>query len=68
MSADRHKVEPADVRQALTVLGAQARYTQLRQQIMTLTECSKRTAQMAITAACQQGWIVQADGHYGLPR
>jgi transposase len=32
-------------------LGAQARYNQLRQQIMTLTECSKRTAQMAITAA-----------------
>jgi len=68
MAADRHKVEPADVRQALTALGAQARYTQLRQLIMTLTECSKRTAQMAITAACQQGWIVQADGHYCLSR
>ena len=68
VTADRHKVEPADVRQALTVLGAQARYTQLRQQIMTLTECSKRTAQMAITTACQQGWIVQTDGHYCLPR
>ena len=68
MPADRRKVEPADVRQALTELGAQARYTQLRQQIMTLTECSKRTAQMAITAACQQGSIVQTDGHYCLPR
>lgn len=68
IAADRHKVEPADVRQALTALGAQARYNQLRQQIMTLTECSKRTAQMAITAACQQGSIVQADGHYCLPR
>jgi hypothetical protein len=68
VAADRRKVEPADVRQALTELGAQARYTQLRQQIMTLTECSKRTAQMAITAACQQGSIVQADGHYCLPR
>jgi hypothetical protein len=68
MPADRRKVEPDDVRQALTELGAQARYTQLRQQIMTLTECSKRTAQMAITAACQQGSIVQTDGHYGLPR
>jgi hypothetical protein len=66
--ADRRKVAPADVRQALTELGAQARYTQLRQQIMTLTGCSKRTAQMAITAACQQGSIVQTDGHYGLPR
>jgi hypothetical protein len=68
LPADRRKVEPADVRQALTELGAQARYTQLRQQIMTLTECSKRTAQMAIAAACQQGSIVQADGHYSLPR
>jgi hypothetical protein len=66
LAADRRKVEPADVRQALTDLGAQARYTQLRQQIMTLTECSKRTAQLAITAACQQGSIVQADGHYCL--
>jgi hypothetical protein len=68
MSATRRKVEPADVRQALTELGAQARYNQLRQQIITLTECSKRTAQMAITAACQQGCIAQADGHYCLPR
>jgi hypothetical protein len=68
VAADRRKVEPADVRQALTELGAQARYTQLRQQIMTLTECSKRTAQMAITAACQQGSIVQTDGRYCLPR
>ena len=68
MTAERRKVEPADVRQALTELGVQARYNQLRQQIMTLTECSKRTAQMAITAACQQGWIVQADGHYCFPR
>lgn len=68
MPADRRKVEPADVREALTELGTQARYTQLRQQIMTLTECSKRTAQMAITAACQQGTIMQTDGHYGLPR
>ena len=68
MVADRHKVESADVQQALTTLGAKARYNQLRQQIMTVTECSKRTAQMAITAACQQGLIVQADGHYCLPR
>jgi hypothetical protein len=64
-ATDRHKV---DVQQALTKLGAQARYNQLRQQIMTLTECSKRTAQIAITLACQQGSIVQADGHYCLPR
>jgi AAA domain len=63
----RGKVETADVRQALTKLGAQARYNQLRQQIMTLTDCSKRTAQLAIAAARQQGSITQADGHYRLP-
>ena len=68
IAADRRKVEPTDVRQALAELGAQARYNQLRQQIMTLTECSKRTAQIAITAACEQGSIVQVDGHYCLPR
>jgi len=67
-AAERRKVAPADVRLALSELGAQARYTQLRQQIMTLTGCSKRTAQMAITAACQQGSILQTDGQYGLPR
>ena len=67
VAADRRKVESADVRQALTDLGAQARYNQLRQQIMRLTDCSKRTAQIAITAACQQGSLVQTDGHYCLP-
>jgi hypothetical protein len=66
VATDRRKVESADVRQALTELGSQARYNQLRQQIMTRTECSKRTAQVAITAACQQGSIVQTDGHYCL--
>ena len=34
---------------------------------MTLTECSKRTAQLAIAEACRQGSIVQADGQYRLP-
>jgi len=67
-ATDRRKVELADVQQALTELGAQTRYNQLRQQIMTLTECSKRTAQMAIATACQQDRIVQVDGHYSLPR
>lgn len=61
------KVEKVHVTQALANLGEQVRYNQLREQIMTLTECSKRTAQLAITEACQQGWIVQADGHYHLP-
>jgi hypothetical protein len=63
----RRKVEKADVTQALTGVGEQVRYTQLRDQIMDLTECSKRTAQLAITEACRQGSIVQADGQYRLP-
>ena len=42
--------------QALAGLGKQARYNQLREQIMQLTDCSKRTAQLAIAEACQQGW------------
>jgi len=67
VATDRRKVEPTDVQQALIELGARVRYNQLRQQIMTLSECSKRTAQMAIAAACQRGLIVQADGHYCLP-
>jgi uncharacterized protein (TIGR03437 family) len=42
----------------------EARYNQLREHIMTLTECFKRTAQLAITEACQQGWIVAVKGRY----
>lgn len=63
----RRKVEHEDVRQALTGLGEMVRYNQLREQIMQRTECSKRTAQLAIGEACRRGWIVQDDGHYRLP-
>jgi AAA domain len=66
--APRRKVEKTDITQALADLGDEARYNQLRDQIMNTTECSKRTAQLALSDACQQGWIVQADGHYRLPR
>ncbi len=65
--APRRKVEKMDVTQALTEMGDQARYNQLRDQIMNTTECSKRTAQLAISQACQQGFIVQANGQYRLP-
>ena len=61
------KVEPRQVTQALAALGQTARYNQLREQIMQLTACSKRTAQLAIGAACQQGCLVSVDGHYRLP-
>jgi AAA domain-containing protein len=66
-AAPRRKVEKTDVTQAIANLGERARYTDLRGQIMQITECSKRTAQVAITEACQQGWIVQSDGQYRLP-
>jgi hypothetical protein len=63
----RHKVEPEDVQKVLTDRGAPLRYNELRQQIMHRMACSKRTAQLAISEACQQSWIVQDNGHYRLP-
>lgn len=63
----RLKVEQRDVARALNALGRQTRYNQLRQQIMDLTDCSKRTAQLAIADACRDGVILQADGQYRLP-
>ena len=66
-AAPRRKVEKIDVTQAITNIGEQARYSELRGEIMNLTECSKRTAQLAINDAREQGWIVQADGQYRLP-
>jgi len=66
-AAERKKVEQQDVTKALAGLGERVRYNQLRQQVMGLTACSKRTAQLAIAEACQQGLVVQADGQYRLP-
>lgn len=63
----RRKVAREDITQACAEAGNPARYTDLRGQIMQLTECSKRTAQVAITEACQQGWIIPSDGQYRLP-
>jgi hypothetical protein len=63
----RRKVEKTDVTQAISTIGEQARYTELRGEIMDRTECSKRTAQLAIDEARREGWIVQADGQYRLP-
>ena len=66
-SRPRRKVEPEDVTQTLAAMGKQARHNQLRDQIMQLNDCSKRTAQLAITEACRQGGIVQDNGQYRLP-
>ena len=65
--ASRRKVEKQDITQTLAGMGNKAQYNQLRDQIMTTTECSKRTAQIAISQACRQGWIVQDNGQYRLP-
>jgi hypothetical protein len=66
-AAPQRKVAKEDITRAFAHSGSPARYTALRGQIMNLTECSKRTAQMAITEACHQGWIIQSDGQYRLP-
>lgn len=66
-AAPRRKVEKTDVAQAMAKVGDPARYTDLRGEIIQLTECSKRTAQLAITEACREGRIVQVDGQYRLP-
>jgi len=63
----RHKVESTDVTRALADIGLQARYNELRYRIMSVTDCSKRTAQLAITQACREGLIIQDNGHYRLP-
>ena len=60
-------MEPEDVTKALAGIGKQARHNQLRQQVMQLNDCSQRTAQLAISAACRQGGIVQDNGQYRLP-
>ncbi|HKN34095.1 MAG TPA: AAA family ATPase [Terriglobales bacterium] len=63
----RHKVNPTDVSQALSTRGGRLRYSELRHEIMQQTECSKRTAQLAIHEACKQGSVVHDDGQYRLP-
>jgi hypothetical protein len=62
----RRKVEIADVQRAVAASGS-AHFNQLRQQIMTQSECSRRTAQLAIRRACQEGSIIQDNGQYRLP-
>src|SRR5467141_2067897 len=62
----RRKVEAADVERALTASGS-ARFNELRETIMNQSECSRRTAQLAIQRACQEGSIVHDNGQYRLP-
>ncbi len=64
--APRCKVETADVTRVVAAAGSTG-FNQLRQQIMTTAGCSRRTAQLAIRRACQQGAIVHDDHQYRLP-
>jgi hypothetical protein len=66
-SNSSRKVESRDVSRTLAQHGGRLRYNQLRQEIMQCTQCSKRTAQLAITQAAQQGLIRQEAGQYHLP-
>jgi hypothetical protein len=66
-SNPRRKVESREVSQTLAQHAGPLRYNQLRQQIMQRTQCSKRTAQLAIAQASQQGLIRQEAGQYHLP-
>jgi hypothetical protein len=66
-TAPARKVEMTDISQALASRGGQLRYNQLREEIIQRTKCSKRTAQLAIAQASQQGLILQNDGQYRLP-
>jgi hypothetical protein len=62
----KRKVEPADVARAVATAGS-ARFNQLRDRIMAQSQCSKRTAQLAIRRACDSGSIVSHNGQYRLP-
>lgn len=65
--AARRKAEPADVARVLAAAGSPAAFTPLRQQIMDSAPCSKRTADLAIQRACDEGFIVHDRGQYRLP-
>src|SRR3989442_1580021 len=66
-SPSRRKVEPADVQLALQTAGSPSAFSSLRQQIIQCSNCSKRTADLAIRRARDEGFIIH-DGHqYRLP-
>ena len=62
----RRKVDSSDVQRAVQTSGP-TRFNPLRQQIMTQSGCSRRTAQLAIQRACQEGSIINDNGQYRLP-
>lgn len=63
----RHKVEPADVQLALQIAGSPLAFNPLRQQIIQNSKCSKRTADLAIRRARDEGFILHDGAQYRLP-
>lgn len=63
----RLKVEPADVQLALLAAGSPAPFNPLRQQVMHKSKCSKRTADLAIRRARDEGFILHDGNQYRLP-
>jgi hypothetical protein len=63
----RRKVEPADVQLALQAAGSPSAFNPLRQQIIEHSKCSKRTADLAIRRARDEGFIVHDGNQYRLP-
>ena len=60
-------VEPADVQLALQAAGSSSAFSPLREQIMKKANCSKRTADLAIRRARDEGFIIQDGSQYRLP-
>ena len=60
----RRKVDTPDVQQALTAIGPSTGFNTLRDHIMHTSACSKRTAQLAIARAAEQGSIERHNGQY----
>jgi hypothetical protein len=63
----RRKVEPTDVQLALQAAGSPAPFNPLRQQVMQKSKCSKRTADLAIRRARDEGFILHDGNQYRLP-
>jgi hypothetical protein len=63
----RRKVEPADVQLALQAAGSPSAFSPLRERIMHNANCSKRTADLAIRRARDQGFILHDGQQYRLP-
>ena len=66
-SPSRRKVEPADVQLALKGIGSPSAFNPLRQQIIQNSKCSKRTADLAIRRARNEGFILHDGNQYRLP-